>query len=123
MRRLLVLVVLAGCAAPAPSARPIASTAPLPSAPDASVTRPRARVTFEGRGRPLEAVLDDLAHQTGQDLVVEPGLGIKVHLSLRDVSLDDALRLLEERHRLETRRLGEVLWITCPPRVTLSGCF
>jgi type II secretory pathway component HofQ len=123
MRRLLLVALLAGCAAPArPAARP-APTAPPPSASDASMTTVRARVTFEGRGRPLEAVLEELGRQTGCNLVVEPGLEVTVDLSLRDVSLEDALRLLEERHRLETRRLGEVLWITCPPRVTLQGCF
>ena len=80
----------------------------------------RQRVTVNCEGTALAAAAKQLAADTGANVVLDPRLGDKgtkaVTLSLEDVPLETAVRLLAEVADLSTVRMSNVLFVTTPER-------
>jgi type II secretory pathway component HofQ len=106
-------------------------------APRPAVTRPRApartapppqlaasRVSISVRDATVGEALAAIGRQIGRNIVCEPGIEDRVTLTLHDVHWSHALELVLDWTQCEVRELGEVLYVTQPPRVTLQGlCF
>ena len=81
----------------------------------------RQRVSLDGGGRPLAAVLTQLAADTGANLVLDPRQAKKagetpVALTLDDTPLEAAVRLVAEVAGLRAVRLSNVLFVTSEDR-------
>ncbi len=81
----------------------------------------RQPVSFDGGGRPLAAVLQDLANQSGTNIVIDPRAIKKaaesvVPLRLDDVPLETAVRLAAEVAGYRAVRMNNVLFVTTEDR-------
>lgn len=90
---------------------------------DEGVTRRqmRQRVSLDGGGRPLAAVLTQLAADTGANLVLDPRQAkaagaTPVALSVDDTPLETVVRLTAEVAGLRTVRMNNVLFVTSEER-------
>ncbi len=78
-------------------------------------------VSVDNQPRTLETIINRLAGETGANIVLDPRLSTKqletqVRLSLDDVPLETAVRLLTEVAGLGTVRMNNVLFITLQDR-------
>ena len=81
----------------------------------------RQRVSLDGAGRPLAAVLAQLAADTGANLVLDPRQAEKagatpITLALDDTPLEAAVRLAAEVADLRAVRMSNVLFVTSEDR-------
>lgn len=76
------------------------------------------RVTVPGRPQPLHAALRDLSRQTGATIVIDPRVieqaKASVGVSLDDVTLEAAVRVLVEVAGLKMARIDTVIFVTSP---------
>ncbi|MBT9503643.1 MAG: hypothetical protein IV092_20540 [Burkholderiaceae bacterium] len=89
---------------------------PSASALGAALRKP---VTLMVSGRPLRQVFETLAGSTGMNFVLEHEVAadVRVSLSLRDVTLDEALRVLQTTQQLERKILNDHTWLIYPSTV------
>lgn len=85
----------------------------MPSPLAAALLKP---VTLVVSGQPLRQVFDALAAATGMNFVLEHEVAAdtRVSLSLREVSLDEALRVLQATQQLERKVLNDHTWMIYP---------
>jgi hypothetical protein len=80
----------------------------------------RQRVTVDCDGTAFATAAKQLAADTGANVVIDPRLGEKakkaVTLTLEDVPLETAIRLLAEVADLSAVRMSNVLFVTTPER-------
>jgi len=88
----------------------------LPSPLAAALLKP---VTLVVSGRPLRQVFETLAVSTGMNFVLEREVAAdtRVSLSLREVTLDEALRVLQTTQQLERKILNDHTWLIYPSTV------
>ncbi|MBT9458201.1 MAG: hypothetical protein IV097_16400 [Burkholderiaceae bacterium] len=89
---------------------------PLASPLTAALLKP---VTLVVSGRPLRQVFETLAASTGMNFVLEREVlaETRVSLSLREVTLDEALRVLQTTQQLERKILNDHTWLIYPSTV------
>lgn len=121
----LALVTL-GCTA-GPAARPALERAlPAPPRPAPARSAERAtRVDVLEAEAPLGEALERLGRRVGWNLVAEPSAARRpVSLRVFDLPWRDALDLLLERTGCEVAPAGDrTLYVTYPPRVTITSCW
>jgi len=85
----------------------------LPSPLAAALLKP---VTLVVSGRPLRQVFETLSADTGMNFVLEREVAAdtRVNLSLREVTLDEALRVLQATQQLERKALNDHTWLIYP---------
>jgi hypothetical protein len=78
-------------------------------------------VAVTAKGKPLPEVLEDLRKQTGANIVLDPRAGIQVAeggtgvtLTLSDVRLYDALRVIADMCDLKMVYAGNIYYVTTP---------
>ncbi len=80
----------------------------------------RQRVSVDGRDRPLRDVLQELARETGVNLVIDPTVGKdvaqKTALRVDDTTVETAVGLLTELAGLKSVQFGNVLLVTSEER-------
>jgi len=83
----------------------------------------RQLVSLNCDGTDFSTAIDQLASETGTNLVVDPRLGSKakkpVTLKLEGIPLETAVRLLAELADLQAVRMNNVLFVTTPERAKI----
>lgn len=127
MRRLALTLALVtpGCAGPAPRPTPREPARPERPVAPARPTERATRVDVLEADAPLADALERLGRRVGWNLVCEPAAAERrVSLRVFDLPWRDALDLLLERAGCEVAPAGErTLFVTYPPRVTITSCW
>lgn len=121
----LALITL-GCAGPAARPFPARVLAGSRAAgpPATCRTQPATRVDVLEAEAPLGEALERLGRRVGWNLVCEPAAARRpASLRVFDLPWREALGLLLERTGCEAEAAGErTLYVTYPPRVTITSC-
>lgn len=104
--------------APAPAAQAPALAAADSTSPG---TVKRRLVNVEAEDAPVRDVVDTIARQVGENIVIDDSVRARVTISLHDISWREAVLLIADRTGCEVSELRHgVLYVLDPPKVTLS---
>lgn len=94
----------------------IAATAPEPAPPDAMGAAFQKRLTLEFRDAPLRSVFESVGRTSGVNFVFDKDVraDAKITLLLRDVTLDEAMRVILATQQLDRKLLNESSMLIYP---------
>ncbi len=88
--------------------------------PPAAEVKGRERITVEFKETSIREILEWISNRVGKPITLDEGIEDKVSVRFEDVPYVEAVEDVADRARCVTRRSGDTIVVSKPPRVTME---